>query len=61
VSSTGTVIVVKITNTVPKDANVVCSEIYGTHTSLLDLGSNYRPGTEYTVKVNAGEVKFTPE
>jgi hypothetical protein len=61
VSNTGTVITVSITNTVPKDPNAVCAEVYGTHVSLLDLGSDYTPGTTYTVKVNSGEVKFTPD
>ena len=59
--NTGTLITVEITNTVPKDPNVVCSEVYGTHQSLLNLGSSFTPGTLYTVRVNTGEVRFTPE
>lgn len=60
-SNSGTLITVEITNTVPSDPNVVCTEVYGTHQSLLDLGSGYIPGTLYTVRVNTGEVTFTPE
>jgi hypothetical protein len=61
VSNSGTVITVEITNTVPTDPNAVCTEIYGTHQSLLDLGAGYIPGTLYTVKVNSGQVQFTPD
>jgi hypothetical protein len=59
--NTGTLITVSITNTVPEDPNAVCAEVYDTHSSVLELGSDYTPGTTYTVKVNAGEVKFTPQ
>jgi hypothetical protein len=61
VGNTGTLITVSITNTVPKDENTPCDAVYRTHTSLLDLGSDYTTGTTYTVKVNTGEVKFTPD
>lgn len=61
VGNSGTLITVSITNTVPKDSSTVCAEVYGTHTSVLELGSNYTPGTIYTVKVNGGEVKFQPD
>lgn len=59
-SASGTLITVAVTNTVPKDPNVACAEVYGEHTSILQLGSDFSPGVTYTVKVNQGEVRFTP-
>jgi hypothetical protein len=56
----GTIITVRITNTVPKDPDAVCAEVYSTHTTLLELGSDYTIGTTYTVRVNSAEAKFVP-
>ena len=58
---TGTTIEVEVTNTVPSDPNVVCTAIYGTHEEIIELGSDFDSGTEYVVKVNDEELKFTAQ
>lgn len=58
---TGKTIEIEVTNTVPSDPKVICTAIYGTHEETIELGSDFDSGTEYVVKVNDEELKFTAQ
>jgi hypothetical protein len=51
-------IIVTVTNLVPADPSTVCTDIYRTYDVVLDLGTNFVPGREYTAYVNGVEVRF---
>ena len=57
----GTTITIRVTHTMPSDPNTACTMIYGYHESVVDLGSDFESGTEYTVKVNDQETTFTAQ
>lgn len=57
----GTTIEIEVTNTVPSGTDVICTAVYGTHEETIDLGSDFDSGTEYVVKVNDEELKFTAQ
>jgi len=48
----GTTIDVKVLNSVPADDNVMCTMLYGTARNSAPLGSGFRSGTTYEVRVN---------
>jgi len=58
---TGTTIEIEVTNTIPSDPSLICTAIYGTHEETIELGSDFDSGTEYVVKVNDEELKFTAQ
>lgn len=55
----GNRITVTVTNTMPADPETICTMIYRTHLSHVDLGSDFTPGETYTVDVNGTTVEFT--
>ncbi|MDA1349416.1 MAG: hypothetical protein O3A47_11225 [Chloroflexi bacterium] len=48
----GATVVVRVTNLVPEDKNVMCTMVYGTVVTRVPLGSDFEPGRHYTVQVN---------
>lgn len=58
---TGTTIEIEVTNTIPSDPDLICTAIYGTHEEIIELGSDFDSGTDYVVKVNDEEMKFTAQ
>jgi hypothetical protein len=58
---TASTITIEVTNTMPTDPNVACTQIYGTHESIVELGSDFGPGKEYLVRVNDKELRFTAQ
>jgi len=59
--TSGTTFTIEVTNTEIDDPNAVCTAIYGTHESIIELGSDLTSGTEYTVKVNDKTLTFTAQ
>lgn len=57
VSRTGDAITVTVLNTIPT-GNAVCTMIYGMYDLNVDLGSSFRAGVTYTVKVNDKTTTF---
>jgi hypothetical protein len=57
----GDVITVTVLNTMPADANVACTMIYGIYDFNLGLGSDFESGVTYTVAVNGQEIDFTAQ
>ena len=57
----GTEIAITVSNRVPADPNPVCTMIYGTHEEVVELGTNFEPGVEYTVTVNDRTLSFTAQ
>ncbi len=57
----GTEITIRVTNRVPDADDVACTMIYSTHVSTVDLGSDFTPGTTYTVIVNGERATFTAQ
>lgn len=51
----GTNIRVMVWNTMPDSDNVACTMIYGMMDHTVELGTDFEPGTEYTININ-GEV-----
>jgi hypothetical protein len=56
----GTTVRVKVYNSMP-DGNPVCTMIYGTQELSIGLGSNFTPGTKYTVDVNGKTLTFVAQ
>jgi hypothetical protein len=52
---------IRVQNTLPADANVACTAIYGMHESIVELGSDLTPGADYVVRVNDKELAFTAQ
>jgi hypothetical protein len=57
----GTTITILVTNTRPAATDIACTAIYGTHESVVELGTDFAQGTTYTVKVNDREATFTAQ
>jgi hypothetical protein len=57
----GDEITITVENSVPRDKNIACTQIYGTREATVDLGSDFTPGTTYTVRVNDRTLTFTAE
>ncbi len=60
-SRTGDVITVTVRNTLPSDARIACTQIYGTHETTVELGSDFVRGTTYRVHVNDKTIEFTAQ
>jgi hypothetical protein len=54
-------VAIRVLNRMPADPNVVCTAVYGMHESIVELGSDFTPGVEYTLDVNDDGLKFTAE
>lgn len=48
----GNTITIAVKNTLPSDDQVVCTMIYGTKETNIDLGTDFVSGQTYTVQVN---------
>lgn len=57
----GTTITIRVTHTMPADENTACTMIYGYHESVVELGTDFVSGTQYTLKVNDEETTFTAQ
>jgi hypothetical protein len=57
----GTTFTIAVTNTQIADPNVACTQIYGTHESIIELASDLVSGTTYTVQANDRSVTFTAQ
>jgi hypothetical protein len=57
VSRSGDTVTVIVLNTIPT-GNPICTMIYGQYDLSVDLGSNFAPGTTYTVRVNDKTTTF---
>jgi hypothetical protein len=57
----GDTVTVSVTNNVPEDQNTPCDMSYGTVETTVALGSDFEPGTTYTVLVNDKSTTFTAE
>jgi hypothetical protein len=57
----GTTITIAVTNTHPSDPMIACTAIYGEHEAVIELGSDFAPGAQYTVRVNDQELRFTAQ
>ena len=52
VTRDGDTIRVKVTNLIPADPNVICTQVYSVIGNSVALGSDFEPGIKYTVIVN---------
>ena len=59
VSRAGDAITVTVNNSMPSAGNTVCTAIYGTSELQLDLGSDFKTGSTYTIRVNDRTQTFT--
>jgi hypothetical protein len=57
----GSTINIRVLNRVPSDPSVVCTQVYGQHEEIIDLGSDFETGTEYTVQVNEKTLTFAAQ
>ena len=57
----GDTITIAVKNTMPADANTVCTAIYGYHESSLDLGTDFVARQTYTVTANGQSSTFTAQ
>ena len=58
VSRAGDTITVTVLNSMPP-GDPICTMIYGMYELNVDLGSDFRPGSTYTVRVNDKTTTFT--
>lgn len=52
VDRNGATVLVRVTNLVPDDQNVMCTMVYGSVETRIPLGTGFEPGGHYTVQVN---------
>lgn len=57
----GTEIMIDVRNTRPSDPMIACTAIYGTHEAIVELGTDFVPGTTYRVRVNDRTIEFTAQ
>lgn len=50
----GDTIRVEVLNKEPASKDMMCSMVYGTHVSEINLGSDFEPNKTYTIVVNGG-------
>ena len=61
VTRDGNTILVEVTNLVPTDPQLACTEIYGMVTTRIALGSDFESGTTYTIVVNDVATTFVAQ
>jgi hypothetical protein len=59
-SRTGDTITVSVLNSMPT-GNPVCTMIYGSYELSIDLGTDFRSGSTYTIRVNDRVTTFTAQ
>jgi len=52
---------IRVTNRVPTDPTLACTQIYGQHEEVVELGTDFQSGTQYTVQVNDRTLTFTAQ
>ncbi|MBI4297681.1 MAG: hypothetical protein HY676_04040 [Chloroflexi bacterium] len=52
---------IEVLNWRPVDTGVLCAQVYGTVRTVIPLGSDFQPGTTYTIMVNGVEKTFVAE
>ncbi|MEX2247728.1 MAG: hypothetical protein WEC75_13705 [Dehalococcoidia bacterium] len=57
----GEVFEIVVTNLRGGGEDAVCTQIYGTHEEIVELGSDLTAGTTYTVRANDRELTFIAE
>jgi hypothetical protein len=57
----GTRITISVMNRAPADPGTACTQVYGQHEEVIELGTNFQPGTQYTVQVNEETLTFTAQ
>ena len=57
VSRSGDTITITVLNSMPS-GNPACTMIYGTYELVVDLGTDFRPGGAYTLRVNDRSTTF---
>lgn len=61
VARAGDQIDITVENSVPRDKNIACTQVYGAHEETVDLGSDFTPGATYTIKVNERTLTLTAQ
>jgi hypothetical protein len=61
VSRNGDEITITVRNTLPANGQIACTQIYGTHETTVQLGSDFARGTTYRVRVNDRTLQFTAQ
>ncbi len=61
VTRDGNTILVEVTNLMPSDPLLACTEIYGMVRTSIALGSDFESGTTYTIKVNDVTTTFVAQ
>jgi hypothetical protein len=54
----GSVVELKVWNTLPANEKIACTMVYGNANNTVDLGNAFEPGRTYDVRIN-GETKVT--
>ena len=52
---------IRVTNRVPTDPALACTQIYGQHEEVVELGTDFQSDTQYTVQVNDRTLTFTAQ
>ena len=58
---TGDEITITVRNTLPANGQIACTQIYGTHETTVQLGSDFVKGAAYRVHVNDRTLEFTAQ
>ena len=61
VARSGTDITITVENSMPRDQQIACTQVYGTHEETIALGSDVTPGATYSVHVNDRILTFTAQ
>jgi hypothetical protein len=57
----GTDITIRVTNRVPTDSTLACIQVYGQHEEVIELGTDFQSGTQYTVQINDRTLTFAAQ
>jgi hypothetical protein len=58
----GTILELKVWNTLPADEKTACTMLYGTTSNTVSLGRKFEAGRTYDVRINGqSKVSFTPQ
>lgn len=57
----GDQITISVENSVPRDKNIACTQVYGTHEETVELGSDFTAGATYIIKVNDRTLTLTAQ
>ncbi|GEM_PF-2982482 len=57
----GDLVEVRMTNSEPFSKDTVCTQVFKTAETIVELGSGFQRGVEYTLRVNGKDQKFTAQ